>query len=378
MHRRDLLKGFLAMPLAAAELYAQRTRGLPPLLIKEVQVIPTSAGGAYGWVFIKIITSEPGLYGIGSASNAFQTFAVVESIRKHLAPFWLGKNAWQIEDLWQQTNVRSYWRNSTVINNALSGLDMALWDIKGKRAGMPVYELLGGKVRDAVPVYAHADGSDLKAVEDSVRRYMEEGFRYVRAQMGGYGGGGFDAPSAGHRVEGGCAGPAFDEDVYVKTITEMFEHLRNRLGWNVKLLHDVHERITLNQGINLCIAFGPTLLKDVTTDVPHDFRPFETIKSIDGSGREAKGTQEELLFWMNGPKKDQIWKIQWDARQALKGHMKVARETMTFIYGDSLDMTGFIDGTGNPEIERDREVAIVPDGQPGAGAVRPADGVPPV
>src|SRR6185436_6550665 len=212
MHRRDLLKGFLAMPLAAAELYAQRTQGLPPLLIKEVQVIPTSAGGQYGWVFIKIITSEPGLYGIGSASNAFQTFAVVESIRKHLAPFWVGKNASQIEDLWQQTNVRSYWRNSTVINNVLSGLDMALWDIKGKRAGMPVYELLGGKVRDAVPVYAHADGSDLKAVEDSVQRYMAEGFRYVRAQMGGYGGGGFDAPGAGQRVEGGHVGPAFDED----------------------------------------------------------------------------------------------------------------------------------------------------------------------
>jgi porphyrinogen peroxidase len=70
---------------------------------------------------------------------------------------------------------------------------------------------------------------------------------------------------------------------------------------------------------------------------------------------------------MNSPHKDQVWKAQWDVREAIKGHMKVARETMTFIYGNSLDMTGFIDGTGNPEVERDREVAIVPDGQSAAG-----------
>jgi putative iron-dependent peroxidase len=111
----------------------------------------------------------------------------------------------------------------------------------------------------------------------------------------------------------------------------------------------------------LVLGFGPTLLKDLSKDVPNDFQPFETIKSVDGSGREAKGTQEELLFWMNSPHKDQIWKAQWDARQTLKGHMKVARETMTFIYGNSLDMTGFIDGTGNPAVERDTEVAIVPE-----------------
>src|SRR5258705_461131 len=84
--------------------------------------------------------------------------------------------------------------------------------------------------------------------------------------------------------------------------------------------------------VNLVIGLGPTLLKDLTKDIPNDFQPFETIKSVDGSDREAKGTQEELLFWMNGSRKDQIWKAQFDARQALKGHMKVARETMTFIY----------------------------------------------
>jgi putative iron-dependent peroxidase len=153
---------------------------------------------------------------------------------------------------------------------------------------------------------------------------------------------------------------------------QWYVHLSREPGANLTTIKSVVRQLRQTSALpgrdfNLVIGFGPTLLKDLSKDVPNDFQPFETIKSVDGSGREAKGTQEELLFWMNGPHKDQLWKAQWDARQALKGHMKVARETMTFIYGNSLDMTGFIDGTGNPAVERDTEVAIVPDGQPGAG-----------
>lgn len=121
------------------------------------------------------------------------------------------------------------------------------------------------------------------------------------------------------------------------------------------------------QDINLVVGLGPTLLKDLTNDIPEDFQKYETFKSIDGSGREAKGTQEELLFWMNHNDKGAVWKAQYDARVALEGNMRVARETPTFIFGDSLDMTGFTDGTGNPEAKEDRNVAVVPDGQPGAG-----------
>ncbi len=152
---------------------------------------------------------------------------------------------------------------------------------------------------------------------------------------------------------------------------QWYVHLSREPGANLTQIKSVIRdlrKVCKDQGINLVLGFGPTLLADLTKDVPNDFQPFETIKAVDGSGREAKGTQEELLFWMNSPRKDQIWKAQWDARQALAGHMKVARETMTFIYGDSLDMTGFIDGTGNPDpASRDTEVAIVPNGQPGAG-----------
>ena len=123
-----------------------------------------------------------------------------------------------------------------------------------------------------------------------------------------------------------------------------------------------------SEGINLVVGFGPTLLADLTSDMPDDFQPFVTIESADGSGRQAKGTQEELLFWMTHNDKGLVWLAQYQARTALKGHMKVARETPTFIYGASLDMTGFIDGTGNPQGEAaERAAAVVPDGQPGAG-----------
>ena len=122
-----------------------------------------------------------------------------------------------------------------------------------------------------------------------------------------------------------------------------------------------------SKNINLVLGFGPDLLADLGGDVPSDFQKFETIVSTDGSGTEAKGTQEELLLWLNSPQKDDVWKAQYDARTALKGHMSVARETPTFIYGESMDMTGFIDGTGNPEPDEERKVALIPDGEASAG-----------
>lgn len=137
------------------------------------------------------------------------------------------------------------------------------------------------------------------------------------------------------------------------------------LGVIKKTISDLRASCAEN-GVNLVVGFGPTLLKDVTDDVPADFQTYDGFKAPDGSA-QAVGTQEELLLWVNHDQKDLIWKAMYDARTALGGHMKVARETPTFIYGESLDMTGFIDGTGNPEAERDTEVAIVPEGKPGAG-----------
>ena len=254
MLRRDFTKAAL---LIAAERCLHAARGLPELKITDVKVIPTSAGHNYSWVFLKILTSEPGLYGIGSASNINEAPAVVTAIKEQYAPFWIGKSPDRIEDLWQSSNVRTYWRNSTIQNNVLSALDMALWDIKGKRAGMPVYDLLGGKVRDAVPLYAHADGRDRDQVVENISKYMEEGYRHVRAQMGGYGGGGFIPPGKGSRPANGFNGPAFDEDLYIEEIPKLFEYIRTRLGKEVKLLHDVHEHLTPTGAVEFAKRMEP-------------------------------------------------------------------------------------------------------------------------
>lgn len=161
--------------------------GLPPLKITNVKAIGTAPSGS-NLIVVKVETSEPGLYGLGCATFTQRAFAVITAIEKYLQDFCIGKDVDNIEDMWQSAFVSSYWRNGPVLNNAISGLDQALWDIKGKRANMPVYQLLGGKSRFAVPCYTHASGNTPEAAADQVSGYMEEGYRYVRIQQGGYGG----------------------------------------------------------------------------------------------------------------------------------------------------------------------------------------------
>jgi mannonate dehydratase len=127
-------------------------------------------------------------------------------------------------------------------------MDMALWDINGKRAGMPVYELLGGKAHDAVAVYDHQGGRTKEACLDTLQRSLANGFRHVRIQFGeGYGGGGFIPAGEGSRPESGFQGAAFDEDQYVDVIPPLFEYLRSKAGFAPKLIHDVHSKMN---GIN--------------------------------------------------------------------------------------------------------------------------------
>ncbi len=241
-------------PLAAAQQAARR--GLPPLKIAEVKAILTQPASDH-LVIVKVTTSEPGLYGIGCATHRERPYAVAAAIEKHVGPYIQGRNCDEIEDIWQTVYVASYFRSGVTLNNALSGIDGALWDILGKRLGVPVYQLLGGKARAAVPLYAHASGGDFQAVEDRVREWMSQGYRHVRVQAAtpGFSGYGASADTAEAvqrlRPEGVMPSPVYEPTPYVNNTLKMFEHLRSKLGFDVELLHDVHERVPPAQALQL-------------------------------------------------------------------------------------------------------------------------------
>lgn len=226
--------------------------GMPPVKITNVKAIATAPEGS-NLIVVKVETDQPGLYGLGCATFTQRAVAVVSAINSYLPDFCIGKDVDNIEDMWQSFYVSSYWRNGPVLNNALSGLDEALWDIKGKRAGMPLYQLLGGKSRFAVDCYEHASGNSPEAVAESVQKYMAQGFRHVRIQQGGYGGIGAYAAKPDFETAGyGYKNDNFmNAGAYLRTVPKMFEHVRKTCGEEVELLHDVHERVQPMDVINM-------------------------------------------------------------------------------------------------------------------------------
>ncbi len=245
------------------------------LVIRDVKTILTAPEGI-NLVVVKIETNEPGLYGLGCATFTQRYLAVATAIEEYLKPFLIGKDPRRIEDIWQSAMVSAYWRNGPVLNNALSGVDMALWDIKGKLAGMPVYELLGGKVREAAAVYRHADGFELSQVEENVSRYLEQGYKYIRCQWGLYGG----KQASMHTPEGAAKGAYYDPDAYARSVPRLFEHIRAKFGFEIELIHDIHERIAPIEAVRLAKQLEPYRLFFLEDPLaPEDLDWFRHIRS---------------------------------------------------------------------------------------------------
>jgi mannonate dehydratase len=215
--------------------------------IKHVKVIVASPGRNF--VTVKVITDD-GLYGIGDATVNGREKAVVAYLEDHVIPCLIGRDPARIEDIWQYLYKGAYWRRGPITMAAISAIDMALWDIKGKVANMPLYQLLGGASRDRVLVYKHAGGLTIEETVEAVLALREQGFEAIRAQAAIPG-----LPpiyGTGHGTDEKTArtGPALPNEEtwathqYLPLVPKLFEKVRDAVGWDVHLLHDVHHRLT--------------------------------------------------------------------------------------------------------------------------------------
>ena len=266
MDRRESLKsiaatgaiGMMGLNASGKESAANiRKTGEPAVKITKVKAIATCPHGIE-LIVVKVETDQPGLYGVGCATFRQRAHAVIAAVNEYLDDFCRGKDVDNIEDIWQTTYVSSYWRNGPVLNNALSGLDQALWDIKGKRAGMPVYQLLGGKCRFAVDCYSHAHGRSPEEVADDAQRLIDQGFRHVRIQLGGYGSTNmFGRPDFAEAGFGMPDDNFMDQGYYLRMTPVIFNTVRKRCGEEVELLHDIHERVQPIDAINMIKKLEP-------------------------------------------------------------------------------------------------------------------------
>ncbi len=214
--------------------------------IIDAKVIVTCPGRNF--VTLKI-TTEEGIHGIGDATLNGRELAVVSYLEDHLVPCLIGRDARQIEDIWQFFYRGAYWRKGPVGMAAIAAIDTALWDIKAKAANMPLYDLLGGKSREGVMVYGHANGEDIEETCDEVARYLELGYKAIRAQCGVPG-----MPSTYGVAQDKMFYEPADADLpseniwstakYLNHIPKLFARLRDQFGFDVHLLHDVHHRLT--------------------------------------------------------------------------------------------------------------------------------------
>ena len=214
--------------------------------ITDARVIITSPGRNF--VTLKIITDE-GLHGLGDATLNGRELAVASYLTDHVVPCLIGRDPHQIEDIWQYLYRGAYWRRGPVTMSAIAAVDMALWDIKAKAAGLPLYQLLGGKCRSGVMVYGHANGRDLEHTLEEVAHYKELGYKAIRVQSGIPGLDSTYGVSRDRMFYEPADADLPTENIwsttkYLDFMPKVFDKVREKFGFDVHLLHDAHHRLT--------------------------------------------------------------------------------------------------------------------------------------
>ena len=227
--------------------------------IKEAKVFVCSPGRNF--VTLKIITDE-GVYGLGDATLNGRELAVVSYLNDHVVPCLIGRDPFQIEDIWQYLYRGAYWRRGPVTMSAIAAVDTALWDIKGKSLQTPVYNLLGGKSRNGVMVYGHANGNDIEQTVEEVGKYIDLGYLAVRAQSGVPGlpntyGVSKDKLFYEPAEKGLPPENIWSTEKYLVHVPKLFETLRSKYGTDVHLLHDAHHRLTPIEAARLGKSLEP-------------------------------------------------------------------------------------------------------------------------
>lgn len=213
------------------------------------------------FVTLKIQTDE-GIHGIGDATLNGREKAVVSYLEDYCIPQLIGRDPRNIEDIWHHFYRGVYWKRGAITMAALSAIDVALWDIKAKSLGTPLYNLLGGKSRQHVMVYVHATGQDLSQTLDNVQKHLDAGFVAVRVQSAVPGlSHGYGVARSGFAYEPAQKGlpkeESWDTPKYLRFVPKLFEKVRLAVGDDIHLLHDVHHRCTPIEAARLAKELEP-------------------------------------------------------------------------------------------------------------------------